>query len=378
MQNWHTWESATEEDWSLALRREAVIRPLAEQSRLRSAIVTEAAAELDLGRSALYELLQRYRRRPQASSLLPLRRGRRGKESLLEDEREALLKACIDDFYLRPERPSLSALQLEVKRRFAEHALTAPNYRTLVRRVEALDARSSLRRREGAKKAREKYQAVNTSSLKPQRPLELVQIDHTLVDVIVVDQERRRPIGRPWLTLAVDVKTRMVAGFHVSLWAPSTLSICMALTHAVLPKAPWLADRELNSLDWPVSGLPGTLHVDNAREFHSEALTRGCQEYGISLEHRPPGQPHFGGHVERLIGTMMGAVHLLPGTTFSDVKQKGSYDAEARALLTLSELERWLSLQIAGVYHLTAHSALGVPPLSAWNHAFGAAALPIR
>jgi len=35
--------------------------------------------------------------------------------------------------------------------------------------------------------------------------------------VVVVDREDRQPIGRPWLTLAIDVKTRMVAGFHVSL-----------------------------------------------------------------------------------------------------------------------------------------------------------------
>jgi putative transposase len=120
-----------------------------------------------------------------------------------------------------------------------------------------------------------------------------------------------------------------------------------------LGETPWLADRELQTLEWPISGLPQALHVDNAREFHSEALVRGCQEYGIRLDHRPVGRPHFGGHIERLIGTMMGAVHLLPGTTFSDVKQKGCYPSEARAILTLSELERWLALQIAGVYQLS-------------------------
>jgi hypothetical protein len=58
-----------------------------------------------------------------------------------------------------------------------------------------------------------------------------------------------------------------------------------------------------------------------------------------------------------LIGTMMGAVHLLPGTTFSTVSEKGSYAAQERASLTLPELERWLALQIAGVYHLSIHSA---------------------
>jgi hypothetical protein len=64
---------------------------------------------------------------------------------------------------------------------------------------------------------------------------------------------------------------------------------------------------------------------------------------------------------------MMGAVHLLPGTTFSSVGEKGSYASEEHASLTLHELERWLALQIAGVYHLSIHSALGMTPLAAWR-----------
>jgi putative transposase len=75
-------------------------------------------------------------------------------------------------------------------------------------------------------------------------------------------------------------------------------------------------------------GVPDTLHLDNAPEFHSAALARGAQEYGIRLTFRPVAQPHFGGHIERLIGTMMGAVHVLPGTTFSNVAQKAGYPAE--------------------------------------------------
>ena len=47
------------------------------------------------------------------------------------------------------------------------------------------------------------------------RPLEVVQIDHTQVDVIVVDEQSREPIGHPRITLAVDVLTRW--------WLVSTL-----------------------------------------------------------------------------------------------------------------------------------------------------------
>lgn len=49
----------------------------------------------------------------------------------------------------------------------------------------------------------------------------------------------------------------------------------------------------------------------------------------------------------------MGAVHLLPGTTFSNVMIRGDYDAVGRAAFTLRELEKWIAIEIAGEYHQT-------------------------
>ncbi len=72
------------------------------------------------------------------------------------------------------------------------------------------------------------------------------------------------------------------------------------------------------------------------------ALRRGCEQYGIAIDYRPVRTPHYGGHIERLIGTMMGKVHLLPGTTFSNVHVKGDIDPGKTAAMTLDELERWL------------------------------------
>lgn len=45
--------------------------------------------------------------------------------------------------------------------------------------------------------------------------------------------------------------------------------------------------------------------------FRSEALRRGCEQYGIAIDYRPVRTPHYGGHIERLIGTMMGKVHRI-------------------------------------------------------------------
>jgi putative transposase len=119
--------------------------------------------------------------------------------------------------------------------------------------------------------------------------------------------------------------------------------------------------------DWPVEGRPERLHLDNAKEFHSEALKRGCEQYGIAVDYRPVRTPHYGGHIERLIGTMMGKVHLLPGTTFSDVRAKGDWKPEHTAAMTLDEIERWLAHAIVGVYHRDLHRGIGTTPLAAWE-----------
>lgn len=114
-----------------------------------------------------------------------------------------------------------------------------------------------------------------------------------------------------------------------------------------------------------MSGKPRTLYLDNAQEFKSEALRRGCEQHGIGLDYRPPGRPHYGGIVERVIGTAMQAIHELPGTTFSNPVERGRYDSEKLSALTLFELEKWLALAIAA-YHGTVHSTLGQTPAGRW------------
>jgi len=191
-----------------------------------------------------------------------------------------------------------------------------------------------------------------------------VQADHTPVDVIVVDERHRLPAGRPYLTVAIDVASRCVVGMVVTLEAPSATSVGLCLAHAAADKRPWLERLGAEAV-WPMSGKPFELHVDNAAEFRSEALRRGCEQHGIRLRYRPPGQPHFGGIVERLIGTMMQMIHELPGTTFSSTADRGGYDSIARAVLTLRELQLWLALAVA-CYHAEVHESLGRTPAAVW------------
>jgi putative transposase len=96
-------------------------------------------------------------------------------------------------------------------------------------------------------------------------------------------------------------------------------------------------------------------------------LQRACNEYGIDLAWRPVGRPNFGAHVERALGTLSKEIHTLPGTTFSNTLEKGDYNSEKQAALTLSEFEEWLTIYIADIYHQKLHTSLNTTPLAAFK-----------
>jgi putative transposase len=68
------------------------------------------------------------------------------------------------------------------------------------------------------------------------RPLQRVELDHFLCDVHLVCSRTGTPMGRPWLTLAVDHYSGMVVGYHLTYAPPSAASVLAALRHAILPK----------------------------------------------------------------------------------------------------------------------------------------------
>lgn len=351
--------------WEEARRCLPVIRCLADDHARTRAKILAAARELGCGPTHVYALLRRYSDDSRLTSLLPRMRGRKAGQTLLDPAVEAVIEAAIDEFYLTRQKPRLVHLAAEVHRRCAVSGLVPPSRKAITARVNSRKGGEVVAKRQGRKAARDRYAPV-TGSLAADYPLSLVQIDHTLVDVIVVDSETRTPTQRPWLTLAIDIHSRCVAGLHLSLEPPSATSVALCLAQAALPKESWLASRSVVA-EWPVRGIPERLHLDNAKEFRSEALKRGCEQYGIAIDHRPVRTPHYGGHIERLIGTMMGKVHLLPGTTFSNITEKGDLHPEKSAAMTLDEVERWLGHAIAGVYHRELHRGLGITPLEAWR-----------
>lgn len=361
--------------WRIACEREPVIRALAVLPKVPRSAIAEVSGKLGLSRSRIFELVARYRQNPVTSSLLDRHGGFPKGRHRLAPELDQLIAAEIEKFYLSRPKPTLAQLLRRIQYACHEQGLHSPARNTVRARLAMIEKERLVAARDGQKAADDRYRPV-TRSYSADYALDVVQMDHTVADIIIVDELYRKPLCRPILTLQVDIATRVIPGYYISLESPSATSVGMAIRHAVLPKTEWLKERDIE-IDYPVFGIPGTLHLDNAREFHSRALERGCQQHGIGLTYRPSKTPHYGGHIERLIGTTIGEVHLLPGTTFSNIKAKGDYDAEGQACMTLGEFERWFALQV-GIYHGTIHSALGVPPIAAWADALGTRPAPLR
>lgn len=353
------------EDLAEARRRFAIVKPLIRCERRTDEDVRKAAAAHGLHPATLYRWLQVYEGRRLLTDLAPRRRGR-AMPKRLAAEVEAVIAAVVKDTYLTRQKASAEEVIVEVHRRCRAAGLARPSAGAIRARLKAIHPREKLLKREGRKAARDRFAAVKSECPGADAPLAVVQIDHTLLDIIVLDEEMRLPIGRPWLTLAIDVFSRMVFGYHLSLDAPSSFAVGLCLCHGMLDKAAELERRGVKGI-WPVRGKPLIVHSDNGKDFRSHLIADTLDQYDIRAEFRPPLVPHYGGHIERLAGTLGRKVHALPGATFSSPNQRGEYDAEAKARMTLRELQHWLLNLIVGVYHNRVHDGIGCSPLARWT-----------
>ena len=350
-----------DEQWVIAKRRFEVIRPLLEQGDFDASAIVKRAGESTVHRSTLYRWLSAYLKTTSLDSLLPRRPGPSRGGHGLTPAVETVIESSIEDRYLTRQRLSPIQVVRDVQLRCRESGLDMPSESTVRRRLTAIPSEVEKRRREGYR-ASQAIAPLRGAFPEVAHSLGVVQIDHTPLDLILVDDIHRRPIGKAWLTLAMDVFSRMVAGFSLAFESPSSLSVGLCLTHAILPKDVWLSKHGI-ATPWPLHGLMDSVRCDNGREFRGNMLRKACEQYAIELVFRPVKRPWYGGHIERLLGTFVKEIHALAGTTFSNPTQRDTYDSEGRAIFTLSEFEAWLTRFIVEVYHQRVHTALGIPPL---------------
>lgn len=363
-------DEISDEDWQKAQQKYLAIKPLmggAYDDYYGDTGLERRASEVNVSSRTLRRWRDAYLATNSVVSLLDKKGGWRKGESRLSTQMEKLINSVIEEFYLSIQRPSVEATIREVFKRCYKLGIDKPSKKAIRTRINRLSEKALLRGRGYREKAKNKFTPKAGKFPDADYPLSVIQIDHTPVDIILVDDRYRKPIGRPFITLAIDVYSRMVTGYYISLDAPSVTSVGMCLSRSILPKTDILLEFGLTNVTWDVFGFPRKIHVDNGSDFRAESLRKSCAFHGIDIEFRPVARPEFGGHIERLIGNLMEKIHGLPGTTFSNINQKDDYDSEKNASLTLSELEEWVVTFITKIYHESIHSGIGRTPNEQWR-----------
>lgn len=358
-------DSLTENDWKRALSRYEIIKPILSK-RGDLEIINSISLKHKISVPTIYRWLKLFDETGLVASLSGRKRtGGAGKSRLLKAQEE-IINDKIHSVYLNQSRKSITKLIREIQMACVSMGIKSPHSNTVRARVKNISEEERIRKRFGIKEAKYKFEPLKGNYNEAQYPLSVVQIDHTLVDIILVDGVERKPYKRPWLTVAIDVFSRMVLGIYLSFESPGALGTGMCISNAILPKEIWLEKIGVNS-SWPCWGVMDVIHVDNAKEFHGNMLKKACQNYGMSLQFRPVATPHWGGHIERLMGTFAKEIHNLPGTTFSSEHERKQYKSEENSSFTLDEFEKWLIVYITKIYHTRKHTSLGKSPIEKYQ-----------
>lgn len=348
----------SDKEWETAKKRYEIIKDLVFKERTKEEVINTAIKH-NYSYGPLYNWINIYEQTGEISSLVPKKKGKEG--SRLDIKVEEVITEVLDDLYLNKQRHGFRKIYNRIYNECKAKNLESPHENTIRLRIEAIDPKLAMKKRNGYKAAKEKFDNFEGEFPEGKYPLEFVQIDHTPLDIIVVDKVYREPLGRPYLTLAIDVYSRMIAGMFISLQPPGYYNVSQCLYSVFTQKNSYLLQNEVEG-EWNIFGIPRVIGVDNGADLVSSDMQRVCDEFGITLMKRPVARPQFGAHVERVLGTINKEVHNLSGTTFSNIFEKGEYDSKKEAMFTVEELTQWITYFIVNIYHKKKHSGIEMTP----------------
>ena len=262
------------------------------------------------------------------------------------------LIAMIEGLALRRPSPTIATVHRRAVEVAERERWSLPSYATVYAIVRAIEPGMVTLAHEGDKRYRETHDLIYRREAAA--PNEIWQADHTELDLWVLDPAGRP--ARPWLTVIEDDHSRAVAGYAVSLEAPSALNTALALRHAIWRKA---------EPGWHVCGIPGVFYTDHGSDFTSRHIEQVAADLKIRLVFSLPGQPRGRGKIERLFNTInQMCLAELPGYA-----PRGTPDRADQAVLSLPELDAAIGAFIRDVYHQRSHGETRQPPQARWDDA---------
>ena len=281
----------SEQERAQASQRYQIIQPFLEGlSTLKDAAVAE---------NIPYSTARRWVRRYRRDGLAGLAHKRRQDRNQRRMEME--LQQIIEGLALQKSKPTAAAIYRQVKEIAQEKKWSAPSYSSVYDIVRSLDPALVKLAREGTKAYQQSYDLLYRREA--QRPNEIWQADHTLLDIWLLDKNGQT--ARPWLTVVEDDYSRCIAGYFLSFKHPNTQHTSLALRQAIWRKA---------EASWRICGIPAIFYTDNGADFTSRHMEQVSADLKMRLVFSIPGMPRGRGRVERFFQTVNQLfLHKLPG-----------------------------------------------------------------
>jgi putative transposase len=185
----------------------------------------------------------------------------------------------------------------------------------------------------------------------------IVEIDTHMLDIIIIDKSTGEALGRPYLTLVIEIRTRVIVGIYIGMYPPSTITALAALKDMLTRP-----NRGLRG------GICGSIIPDGGPEFINCGLEKVCATLHITILSSQAYEPNNKPHVESLFKTLtLGIIQKLAGTTFSNPEKRGDYDSTKNAVFDLITLNSLIHEWIEHIYHKSIHSMTKRMPLEHWD-----------
>lgn len=324
-----------------ALERFKIIRPFFEEGMPLPTL----AQQHDLSTRTLQRWVHQY----QQGGLVALcRKPRtdRGMHRVFSSE----LVEVVEALALQPPRLSVATISRQVADRASQRGLVAPSYDRVYDIVRQMAPALLTLAHQGTQVYSQTFDLLYRREA--EAPNEIWQADHTLLDLIVINDKGRAQ--KPWLTVIIDDYSRALAGYMFSFEAPSALHTALVLRQAMWRKA---------EPRWQVCGIPAVLYTDHGTDFTSQHLEQVCADLNIRPVFSQVAKPRGRGRVERFFNTVnQRLLSRLPGYA------PAGYADKATPGLDLQSLTQAFERFIFEDYHLTPHSGTDTPPQVRWHN----------
>ncbi len=216
-----------------------------------------------------------------------------------------------------------------------------PHGRRIVERIiDRVPNDEALKRRLGLQESR-KHRIKAVRHVAPEAPLDLVELDHTIGDVFIVDRHGAT-VGRPTISTAIDGATGWPLGLQLKLGSANSLLTSATIKEIFVPKDDAFFERFEIRNHFQAFGAFAVLSTDQGSENSGDIIQNAVRVLSFELRSGLPAHPEKRPHVERFFRELNSFLRKLPGGIGSALlPERERHDkAMAEACYTLEQIEK--------------------------------------